>query len=69
MEDKKMPFAVFVLKWMENKIEEGKKSGQDEFDVLDELIYDCRFCPMSDKCNRCASVCSSTLRKYVESAE
>lgn len=69
MKDKKMPYAVFVLQWIENRIEDGKKSGQDEFDVLDDLVYDCRSCPLSDKCERCASTCTATLKKYVESAE
>ena len=64
-----MPFAVFVLKWIENKIKDYKESGEDEFDVLDGLIYDCRFCPISDKCDRCASACKDTLKEYVESAE
>ena len=69
MEDKKMPFAVFVLKWIENKIEDYKESGQDEFNVLDDLIYDCRFCPISDKCDKCASVCRVSLKECVESVE
>ena len=69
MEDKKMPFAVFVLKWIENKVKDYKEGGQNEFDVLDDLIYDCRFCPISDKCDRCASICRFTLKEYVESAE
>ena len=69
MEDKKMPFAVFVLKYVENMIEDYKKDGLDEFDVLEELANECDFCPLSKECNRSWVGCKNRLKEYVESAE
>lgn len=70
MEDKKMPFAVFVLKYIENMVEEYKKSGQDEFEALDDFLDCCAYCPFNDKCEGgWDGACSETLKEYVESAE
>ena len=69
MEDKKMLFAVFVLKYVENMIEDYKKDGLDEFDVLDEVVGDCNLCPLAKECNRNWTGCKSRMKEYVESAE
>ena len=69
MEDKKMPFAVFVLQYVENVIEQNKNIYPDEFHALDKCILDnCDACPLADKC--CSTrYCHNTLREYIESAE
>ena len=69
MEDKKMPFAVFVLKYVENMLNDYKKDGLDDFDVLDEVVSDCGFCPLSKECNRIWTGCKDRLKERVESAE
>lgn len=69
MEDKKMPFAVFVLKYIENMVEQYKEWGHDEFEVLDTLIPSCGHCPLGNKCLRIRGLCRETIIKYVESAE
>lgn len=69
MENKKMPFAVFVLKYVENMIEDYKKSGYDEIEVLDDIISNCSHCPLCDKCSHSWGVCRENIKKYVESAE
>ena len=69
MENKKMPFAVFVLKWIENKVEDYKKNGLDEFNLLDDLINDCSFCPLSKECDHTWVGCKNKLKERVERAE
>ena len=69
MEDKKIPFAVFVLQYVENMIEDYKKDGLDEFEVLDEIVSDCTFCPLSKECDRKWTNCKDRMKEYVESAE
>ena len=69
MEDKKMPFAIFVLKYAENMVKDYEESGQDEFDALDDLISECPLCPLSKECNRSWIGCKDRLKEYVESAE
>ena len=69
MEDKKMPFAVFVLKYVENMIKDYKELGQDEFKVLEELAVDCHYCPLQDHCFATAVNCKNKIQKCVESAE
>lgn len=69
MENKKMPFAVFVLKYVENMVEDYKKDGLDEFDVLDEVISDCGFCPLSKECDCDFLYCKNKLKERVESVE
>ena len=71
MEDKKMPFAVFVLKHMENRVERYKEEGCDEFEALADDIG-CEYCPLHQK--QCEGytgydTCKAVLKKYVESAE
>lgn len=71
MEDKKMPFAVFVLKWIENKANQYKENGQDEFGALADDV-ECEYCPLH--CKQCEGYtgyqnCREQLKKYVESAE
>lgn len=67
MEDKKMPFAVFVLKYIENVIEQNKNICSDELHTLDKCVLDnCEACPLVDKC---CTYCYDTLKKYVERAE
>ena len=71
MEDKKMPFAVFVLKHMENKVNRYKKKDRDEFETLVDEI-ECEYCPLH--CRQCEGYsgynnCKEQLKKYVESAE
>jgi hypothetical protein len=70
MEDnKKMPFAVFVLKYVENVLEQNKNICSDEFYTLDTCVLNnCDACPLADKC--CGTrYCYNTLKEYVESAE
>ena len=67
MEDKKMPFAVFVLKWIENLIEDDKSLGGNEFETLQELDLPCSACPLFKQCDRVH--CDDTMKKYVERAE
>ena len=69
MENKKIPFAVFVLQYIENMIEDYKEDGLDEFDVLDDLIRECPLCPLSKECNCSWISCKDGLKEYVESAE
>ena len=71
MEDKKMPFAVFVLKVMENKVNRYKEDGNDEFEALADDV-ECECCPLH--CKQCEGYsgyyhCKGQLKKYVESAE
>ena len=71
MEDKKMPFAVFALKVMENKIKHYKEDGHDEFVALADDT-ECEYCPLY--CKQCEGYtgyknCKATLKNYVESAE
>ena len=71
MEDKKMPFAVFVLEYMEKKIERYKEDDNDEFEALADDV-ECEYCPLH--CKQCEGYtgyqnCKTTLKKYVESAE
>jgi hypothetical protein len=71
MEDKKMPFAVFVLKSMENQVKDYKEDGRDEFEVLADVV-ECEYCPLHRK--QCAGYagpnnCKAILKRYVESAE
>ena len=69
MEDKKMPFAVFVLKYIENVLEQNKDICYDEFHVLVKCVLDnCDACPLSDKCYS-TRYCHNILREYVERAE
>lgn len=69
MEDKKMPFAVFILKYIENVIEQNKEIYPDKFECLDYLVLgDCDACPIADKCKG-GYHCVATMKKYVESAE
>lgn len=70
MENKKMPFAVFVLKYVENVIADYKKDGLNEFDVLEELVSECDFCPLYKECGRRNwAGCKTRIRENVESAE
>ena len=69
MEDKKMPFAVFVLKYIENMVKDYKEGGQDEFEVLYDVMKSCRPCPLRDKCSHSCGVCRDNMMKYVERAE
>ena len=71
MEDKKMPFAVFALKVIENKVNQYKEDGSDEFEVLADDVV-CEYCPLH--CKQCDGysgyyACKAQLKKYVESAE
>ena len=71
MEDKKMPFAVYVLKCMENKINRYKEDDHDEFEALADDV-ECEYCPLH--CKQCEGYtgydnCKATLKNYVESAE
>lgn len=71
MENKKMPFTVFMLKCMENKVNRYKEDDEDEFKVLADGI-ECEDCPLHQK--HCAGYsgcdnCRATLKNYVESAE
>ena len=71
MEDKKMPFAVFVLKSMENKVNRYKEDSNDEFEALADDM-ECEYCPLH--CKQCEGytgyyACKGTLKEYVESAE
>ena len=67
MEDKKMPFAVFVLKYVENMVKDNKSVGVTEFETLQELDLPCSACPLFKQCDRVH--CDSTMKKYVERAE
>ena len=69
MEDKKMPFAVFVLKYVENKIKSYEEEGLDYYDFLDDLINDCAYCPLKQECNGAWVGCKSKIMERVESAE
>lgn len=71
MEDKKMPFAVFVLECMKNKVNQYKEDSQDEFEALADDTM-CEYCPLH--CKQCEGYtgyhnCKTTLKEYVESAE
>jgi hypothetical protein len=66
-----MPFAVLLLKSMENKIKDYKEDGRDEFVILTNII-ECEYCPLHQK--QCAGYagynnCKAILKRYVESAE
>lgn len=71
MEDKKMPFAVFALGWIENMVKSYKEDDRDEFDALADDL-ECEYCPLH--CKQCEGYtgyhnCKTTLKEYVESAE
>lgn len=71
MENKKMPFAVFVLECMENKVKRYKEDNQDEFEALADDV-ECEYCPLHCKqCNGYVNYygCKAVLKNYVESAE
>ena len=67
MEDKKMPFAVFVLKYVENMVKGNKSLGMSEFETLQDLELPCSGCPLFEQCDRVH--CDDTMKKYVERAE
>ena len=66
MEDKKMPFAVFVLKYVENMVEDYENS----YEALDDLLPSCAYCPLNDKCSGgWEGECLEKLKECIESAE
>lgn len=66
MEDKKMPFAVFVLKYVENMV----KDYEDSYEALDDLLDCCAYCPLKDECSGgWEGECLEKLKECVESAE
>ena len=67
MEDKKTPFAVFVMKYIENIVEDNKSIDVNEFETLQEFNLPCSACPLFKQCDRVH--CESTMKKYVERAE
>ena len=67
MEDKKMPFAVFILKYIENIFEDNKSLGMTESETIQDLDLPCSACPLFKQCDRVH--CEDTMKKYVESAE
>lgn len=67
MKDKKMPFAVFVLEYVKQVVEDNKSVDVNEFETLQEFDLPCSACPLFDKCDRVH--CVATMKKYVESAE
>jgi hypothetical protein len=70
MKDKKMPFAVFVLKYVENMVKDYKELGKDGFEALDDFLDCCLYCPLKDKCEGgWDGECLNRLKEYVESAE
>lgn len=69
MENKKMPFAVFVLKYVENMVKHYKELGSDEFKALAEFADDCQYCPLQNHCYATAVNCKDKIQKCVESAE
>ena len=69
MEDKKMPFAVFVLQWVENRVKNYEEDGLDCYDFLDDLITDCAYCPLNHECNGTWVGCKSKIMERVERAE
>ena len=69
MEDKKMPFAVFVLQWVENKVKDYEEEGLDCYDFLDDLITSCADCPFEQECDGAWVGCKNKIMERVERAE
>lgn len=66
MEDKKMPFAVFVLEYVENMV----KDYENSYEALNDLLGCCAYCPLKDECDGgWSDECLKKLKERVESAE